>query len=196
MSEALLPFAVSGALSGLGSYFGGQAAANASTKAANQANQRWNQALGYDMPYIQAGQAANNLYGNAVGTNGSTAQQQYYQNFQNDPGFQSEVNYGNKQIAAQAASQGQNLSGNTMTALQGYGQTMLSNEYQTRLNDLFREANIGATSANTALNSSTGASNVVSSAMQNAGTATGNSYQAIGNQGANTTNNLGQYYYG
>ena len=190
----------SGAVAGAGSYFGVQAAANAANNATNATNARFNQAVGYEQPYMQAGSNALNLYGNAVGSNGSAAQASYYKNFQNDPGFQSEVNYGQNQISAQAAAQGQNLSGNTLTGLQGYGQTMLSNEYQTRLNDLMQEAGLGGNAANTVTGASTGASTNATNSTLAAGSALGGSLSGAGNSASNALNQSNiaatKYYYG
>jgi hypothetical protein len=196
MSEALLPMLGAGLLSGAGSYFGGQAAANASTAAADQANNRYNQALGYAQPYIQGGTNALHQYNNAIGVNGSGAQSDYFNNFQNDPGFQSSVNYGLDQIAARNAAQGMGNSGNTQAALQDWSQHSLSGEYQTRLDNLFRESQTGANSANAALGASTGASNVVSNALTSSGNALGNSYSALGKTGNTTLTNMNDYYYG
>jgi hypothetical protein len=155
MAEAALPILLGGAASALGNYFGAQTAANAAKQSAALQQQRFNQAVGYEQPFMQAGQNALNLYNNATGVNGAAAQQAYYNSFQNDPGFQASVNYGLQQIGAQNAAQGMGLSGNALAALQNYSQNALSQQYQTRLQDLFQGAQLGANSANALTSAST-----------------------------------------
>src|SRR5271166_3152208 len=128
MAEAAIPILLGGAASALGSYFGAQATANAAKQSAALQQQRFNQVVGYEQPYMQSGQNALNLYDNAIGANGSAAQQSYYNNFQNDPGFQASTNYGLQQIQAQNAAQGIGLSGNLLAALQSYSQNALSQQ--------------------------------------------------------------------
>ena len=111
MAEAALPILVGGAASALGNYFGAQSMANAAQQSAALQQQRFNQAVSYEQPFMQGGQNSLNLYNNATGVNGAAAQQAYYSNFQNDPGFQSGVNYGLQQIQAQNAAQGMGLVG-------------------------------------------------------------------------------------
>jgi len=126
MAEAALPILIGGAASALGNYFGAQSMANAAQQAANLQQQRFNQAVSYEQPFMQSGQNSLNLYNNATGANGTAAQQSYYNNFQNDPGFQASVNYGLQQVQAQNAAQGMGLSGNALAALQSYSQNALS----------------------------------------------------------------------
>ena len=105
MAEAALPILIGGAASALGNYFGAQTTANAANQAAALQQQRFNQAVGYQQPFIQGGQNALNHYYNATGVNGVQAEQSYYNNFQNDPGFQASVNYVLQQIQASSARQ-------------------------------------------------------------------------------------------
>ncbi len=196
MAEAALPFLIGGAASGLGSYFGAQASANAARQAAALQQQRFNQAVGYEQPFMQSGQNALNIYNNATGVNGGAAQQAYYNDFQNDPGFQASVNYGLQQIQAQNAAQGMGLSGNTLAALQDYSQHALSQEYQTRLDDLFRAAQLGANSANALASASTGSANTQGNFNAAAGQAQGAGIAGIGSGISGASNTLANYYYG
>ena len=86
MAEAALPVLLGGAASALSNYFGAQTAANAAKQSAALQQQRFNQAVGFQQPFMQAGQNALNMYNNATGVNGAAAQQAYYNSFQNDPG--------------------------------------------------------------------------------------------------------------
>jgi hypothetical protein len=196
MAEAALPILIGGAASGLGSYFGAQTAANAAKQAAALQQQRFNQAISFEQPFMQSGQNALNLYNNAIGVNGAGAQASYYNNFQNDPGFQASVNYGLQQIQAQNAAQGLGLSGNTLAALQDYSQQSLSQEYQTRLSDLFQGAQLGANAANALASASTG-----SGAAQGNFNAAAGQYQSAGLSGlgsglSGAANGYANYYYG
>ena len=196
MAEAAIPALLGGAVSAAGSYLGAQTSANALKQTAALQQQRYNQAVSYEQPYLTSGTNALASYNNAVGTNGTAAQQAYYNNFQNDPGYQATVNYGLQQIQAQQAAQGMGLSGNALAALQDYSQKSLSSEYQTRLQDLFQEAQLGQNSANAL--TSAAMSSASSSASTNAlmaqymGSSLSNSANALSSAAGNYSN----YYYG
>ena len=196
MAEAALPILVGGAASALGNYFGAQTAANATQQSAALQQQRFNQAVGYEQPFMQSGQNALNIYDNALGVNGSAAQQAYYNNFQNNPGFQAGVNYGLQQIQAQNASQGMGLSGNTLAALQNYSQNALSQQYQTNLQDLFQGAQLGANSANALASASTSSGSSQANSNNLAGQYLGASLSNAGSALSGAANNYANYYYG
>ncbi len=196
MAEAALPILIGGAASAAGNYFGAQAMANAAQQSAALQQQRFNQAVGYEQPYMQSGQNSLNQYNNATGANGAAAEQAYYNNFQNDPGFQAGVNYGLQQIQAQNAAQGMGLSGNDLAALQSYSQNALSQEYQTRLGDLFQAGQLGANSANALAAASTSSGTAQGNYNLAAGQAQGNSISGLGSGIAGATNNFANYYYG
>jgi len=196
MTEAALPILIGGAASALGNYFGAQSVANAASQSAALQQQRFNQAVSYEQPFMQSGQNALNLYNNATGVNGAAAQQAYYNNFQNDPGFQSAVNYGLQQIQAQNAAQGMGLSGNTLAALQSYSQNALSQEYQTRLSDLFQAAQLGANSANTLASASTSSGTAQGNFNVAAGQYQGAGLSGLGSGISGAANSYANYYYG
>lgn len=196
MAEATLPLLLGGAASALGNYFGAQTAADAARQSAALQQQRFNQAAGYQQPFMQSGQNALNIYNNATGVNGSAAQQSYYNNFQNDPGFQAGVNYGLAQIQAQNAAQGMGLSGNTLAALQDYSQRALSQDYQTRLDDLFRTAQLGANSANALTSASTSSGSTQGNYNLASGQNLGTGLSNTGNALSGTASNYANYYYG
>jgi hypothetical protein len=196
MAEAALPILIGGAASALGNYFGAQSMANAAKQSAALQQQRFNQAVGYEQPFMQSGQNALNLYNNATGANGSAAQQSYYSNFQNDPGFQSGVNYGLQQIQAQNAAQGMGLSGNALAALQDYSQKSLAQEYQTRLGDLFQSAQLGANSANALAGASTSSGTAQANYNLAAGQAQSTALSGVGSGVSSAATNYANYYYG
>jgi hypothetical protein len=196
MAEAALPVLLGGAASALGTYAGAQTSANAARQSAALQQQRFNQAASYQQPYIESGQNALNQYYNATGVNGAAPQQAYYASFQNDPGFQSSVNYGLEQIQASNAAKGMGLSGNTLAALQDYSQHALSQEYQARLADLLKGAQLGASSANALTSAATSSAatqgNYNLQSGQYLGTGLANSLNAL----AGAANNYATYYYG
>ena len=196
MAEAALPILIGGAASALGNYFGAQSAANAARQAAALRQQRFNQAVSYEQPFLQGGQNALNIYNDATGVNGAAAQQAYYNNFQNDPGFQSAVNYGLQQIQAQNAAQGMGLSGNTLAALQDYSQRTLSDQYRARLGDLLQSAQLGANSANALASASTSSGTAQGNFNVAAGQYQGAGFSGLGAGLSSAANNYANYYYG
>jgi hypothetical protein len=196
MAEAALPALIGGAASALGNYFGAQTLANAAQQSAALQQQRFNQAIGFQQPYMQAGQNALNVYNNATGVNGAAAEQAYYNNFQNDPGFQASVNYGLQQLQAQGAAQGMGLSGNTLAALQNYSQQALSQEYQTRLQDIFQSAQLGANAANSLTSASTASGAQQGNFNLAAGQGQAGAISGVGSGISGAANNYGNYYYG
>ncbi|MBI4723920.1 MAG: hypothetical protein HY765_02645 [Rhodomicrobium sp.] len=196
MAEAALPALIGGTASAAGNYFGAQSAANAAKQSAALQQRRFNQAVSYQQPFIQSGHNALNLYNNATGVNGTAGQQLYYNNFQNDPGFQASVNYGLQQIEARNAAQGMGLSGNTIAALQDYSQRALSQAYQTRLDNLFREAQLGAGSASSLTSASTSSGTAQGNFNLAAGQLQGSGISGLGTGISNAANSYAKYYYG
>ena len=120
---------------------GEQAAQNA----ANAQVTGYKNAICLQQPIMQQGLAANTLYGNAVGANCQQAQQTYYNNFQNDPGYLATLNQGIRAVqqgglgiggASGGAGTGQYNSGGTLKALMGWGQQQQEGQYLNRLNQL------------------------------------------------------------
>ncbi len=196
MTEAAIPLAIGTGASALGNYLGSQASAGAARDAAKLQQHRFDQASANQQPFIQGGQNALNQYNNALGVNGGGAQQSYYESFKNDPGFQSSVNYGLQQIEASNAARGLTSSGNTLAALQDYSQRALGQQYQSHLDNLFRESQIGSGSANALTTASTASAN-----NQGNYTALAGQYDAAGlsKAGANLqtgAKDFSTYYYG
>lgn len=92
--------------------------------------------LGFLNPYIAGGNQARELYENAVGVNGQPAQQGYFDTFQNDPGFQAEVDYSLGQVQDSAAGRGSLYSGRTLAALGDRAQMHQRSAFNERLDRL------------------------------------------------------------
>lgn len=139
------------AISGLGSLFGSSqankqqqaalAAAQAQLKTSHDA--ALSARTGYldkssaeYQPIIAAGDSARTMYGNATGTNGADAQRAYYQNFQNDPGFQAEVDAGLRTIDRGAAARSGLAGGSHLAALEQYGQRQQRDAFDRRMSQM------------------------------------------------------------
>jgi len=196
MAEAAIPALLGGATSAAASYVGAQTTAKAAKQAATLQQQRYEQAVSYQQPYLQSGTNALTAYNNATGTNGTDAQSAYYQSFQSDPGFQSSVNYGTQQIEASAAAKGMGLSGNTLAALQDYSQKSLSDAYQTRLNNLYKTATLGANAANALTSAATSSASSTSSTLLSAASTEASALTSAVNALTGSAKTLASYYYG
>ena len=99
-------------------------------------------ALGVLSPYNTGGGQQTNeadlLYRTAVGLNGLGKQSGYFDNFQNDPGFQAEVDYGLDQVQGSKAASGSLYSGRTLGALADRAQIHQRGAFQDRLGHLSR----------------------------------------------------------
>lgn len=89
----------------------------------------------YD-PYITQGLDASQLYGNAIGLNGLDEQQGFYDNFQNDPGFQASLDQALNSVERSASARGGLFSGRTQKSLFDNAQSAQLGAYQNRLSHL------------------------------------------------------------
>lgn len=88
-----------------------------------------NQAVaGYD-PYVKAGAAATAMNANALGLNGASGNEAATGAFQAGPGYQFAMDQGTNAALRGASAAGMLNSGNTLTALTGYGQGLANQEY-------------------------------------------------------------------
>jgi hypothetical protein len=187
--------AAGGAL--IGGYFSGQASQNAANTQASAADRasavsqaQYDQTRADQAPYRQAG------YGALGGM-----QQDYYgknfsmDDFKADPGYQFNLDEGNKAINAAASARGMSNSGATMKALTAYGANMANQQYgaaydrynndkTTTFNRLASLAGLGQTA-----NTQTGAAGMNNSnAIANNTMSAANAQSAAMMAGANATN--------
>jgi hypothetical protein len=184
---------VGGAVSGLLGYLGAGRAADASRHAAELQNQRWQQAYSDSSPYRTGGTNALNQYNTATGQNGAEAQNQWASGLSSDPNFAASTKYGLDSLQARLAAQGMGLSGNEAAGLHDYSQKNLLNFEQQSLDNLFREANLGAGVTNQSMASSTSSANNQGNSLIQAGNAEGQQYTSLAN---GMTGGLKNYYYG
>lgn len=89
-------------------------------------------------PFVQSGNDATELYRTYLGLNGRPRQADAFQNYQTDPGFQAEVDYGLDQTQRSAAARGSMASGRTLAALMDRSQIHLRGAHQNRMSRLER----------------------------------------------------------
>jgi hypothetical protein len=134
-------------------------AANKQIKAANQAQgaitDSYNKAQTYQQPYFNAGQQglaqmqAGDYGVNAPGVYQSGEQQPQYTadqfNFQQDPGYQFQLQQGQDAALGSAAGRGAGLSGSTLKALAKYGTGLANQSYGDSFNRYMqgRQQNLG-----------------------------------------------------
>jgi hypothetical protein len=140
-------------IGGLSSKSAADTQANAANRAADLQKQQYDQTRADQEPWRQAGV-------NALGKLSSGDVMGYM-----DPSYQFRLNEGLKAIRNRAGSQGQIFSGNTLKGLEGYGQSMASQEYNNAFNRLGTLAGFGtnanATNATAGQNYATGAGNMI-----------------------------------
>ena len=118
----------------------GQIAAKGAKKAGNTAAQGYTKANTYLTPYAgtptSGSMGAQNQFLTGIGANGVPAQQSFYNNFQNDPGYNATLQAGIGAAEQGGAGTGAFNSGGTLKALMAFGQRQQQEQFQTRLNYL------------------------------------------------------------
>lgn len=95
-----------------------------------------NHAIDAYSPYAKTGQAANSMYANALGLNGAGGNTAATNAFQAGPGYQFALDQGTQAALRGASAGGMLNSGNTLTALAGFGQGLANQEYGSWLDRL------------------------------------------------------------
>jgi hypothetical protein len=95
-----------------------------------------NSAIGAYQPWVTSGTAANTMYSNALGLNGADGNTAATDAFQTGPGYQFALDQGTQAALRGASAAGMLNSGNTLTALTGYGQGLANQEYGSWLDRL------------------------------------------------------------
>lgn len=117
------------------SIYGANKAASASSKAAKGVDRRFQETKEMLAPYTGAGENALKQYETAVGLRGRDAQQQFYDEFQHDPGFETSLNNALSETMKRYSILG-NTGGNLANALLKTGQNAIYSQYQNRLSQL------------------------------------------------------------
>lgn len=114
----------------------GQAIMGGSASQSQSNNQAYPYLQGALSPQVaQSGQASTQM-GNMLGLNGTQAQNQGFQNFQNSTGYQFGLNQGLGSITGNAATSGLLNSGGTLKAMDTYGQNYANTQYGNYMSQL------------------------------------------------------------
>lgn len=106
-----------------------------------------NSAIGAYQPWVDSGTQANSMYSNALGLNGADGNAAATGAFQAGPGYQFALDQGTQAALRGASASGMLNSGNTLTALAGYGQGLANQEYGSWLDRLNGASNQGMQAA-------------------------------------------------
>ena len=192
---------VGAAVSATGSIIGGSMAADATEEAAQKQVEAQQEALAQQerltAPYRGLGESAIPSYQALLGI-GPQGQrlspQQITQQLTQMPGYQFQLSQGLDATKRQAAAMGLGLSGNTLQALNKYGQGLASTSYQTQLENLLNPIKVGQASASNqaAAAGQTGAnlSNIYGAQGQNQANIALGTVQGVTNAIGGAANNL------
>lgn len=95
-----------------------------------------NSAVSAYQPWVDTGTGANALYADALGLNGSEGNARATGAFQTGPGYDFALDQGTKAALRGSSAAGMLNSGNTLTALEGYGQGLANQEFGSWLDRL------------------------------------------------------------
>lgn len=116
-------------------------------RATQQGERFYGDAQGRLDQYAQGGRDADGQIRNALGLNGREQQRGYYDNFQNDPGFEAEMRGGVRALDHSATARGGLYSGAAMRGVAQYGQQQQGNAYRNRLGSLMQYGQQGQQAA-------------------------------------------------
>ena len=175
----------------LSNLFGIDDAKAAATNAANQnrtvANRAYAAAQDLQNPFYTQGVTANNFYGNALGLNGTGAQQDFYNNYVQGPDVAFRMQRGIDAIDnSSAARTGGVNSGGLLKRLNEFGQGVATQDLTNYLQRLAGQSAQGQTAANTLTGSAYNTAGLVS----NANTAEGNAIANASLAGGSILSNL------
>lgn len=125
----------SAAIGAAGSIIGGNKAAKGAKQAARVQQQQFAETKELLSPYTQTGQNALEQYETAIGLRGREGQQQFYDDFQYDPGFETSLNNALSETMKRYSILG-NTGGGLANALLKTGQNVMYQQYQNRLSQL------------------------------------------------------------
>lgn len=118
-------------------------------------------ALGYLDPYVQGGGRANALYLDYLGANGPEAQRAAFSAFQNDPGYQQQLQAGINALDGSATARGGLYSGAAMKGVANYGQQFQRQAFNDRMGQLGGAAGQGMQAAGGAAGIASGTGNAL-----------------------------------
>jgi hypothetical protein len=170
------------------SIFGANQAADAQKKSAKLQAKQFAETKELIKPYTDAGAGAVDAYKSGIGLNGVDKQTEFYNNFQNDPGFEAATNYATRGIENLNSIKGRGLGGNLIAGASDYLQKNMLDAYRTRLSQIGGLVDTGRSAASTL-----GTLGQQSAAAQGANLANAGYYQGAGLINAANGINQGLY---
>lgn len=171
-------------------------AAHAQESAANTASQTeqnmFNQAAGYDQPFIQGGQQAYSTLNNLLGVNGNS--QSIQDTLNNLPGYQFTLGQGLKSTQNGYASRGLADSGGALKGAANYATGLAQANYGNYVTGLQNSATTGANAASSLGNQAVQTGSNIGSNIIGAGNASAAASNATGSSVNNGLNNISSYY--
>lgn len=126
-----------------------------------------NSAIGAYQPWVDSGVAANKMYDNALGLNGSDGNAAATGAFQAGPGYQFAMDQGTQAALRGASAGGMLNSGNTLAALTQFGQGLADQEFGSWLNRLSGQSGQGLQAAGGQASSYGGLANLYQTGTNN-----------------------------
>jgi hypothetical protein len=170
---------VGGAIGAVTNIIAGNKAADAQKDAARVNRKQFAETKELLSPYTNVGPEALDMYKTGVGLNGAARQTEYFNNFQNDPGFKAAEAHATRGIENSNALRGRGYGGNVIAGLGDYLQKNMLGAYQQRQSQLGGLVDTGRQAAQ-----SLGGLGAQSAATQGQHLANAGYYQGAGIAGA------------
>ena len=144
-------------------------------------------------PFVTAGTGALGTYQDSLGLNGAAGTARAVNAFQTAPGYQFQLQEGQKALERSAAARGNLFSGATGKGLIRYGQGVANQAYGTYQDRLSGLATLGENAGAQTGSIGLGYANNVSNALNNQGAAQASGYIGSANAWNNALNNIAQF---
>jgi hypothetical protein len=174
------------------SLYGGSQAAKGQKAAAKAQSKQYQETKQMLSPYTMAGENALGKYNTALGLEGREKQQQFYDEFEHDPGWEAANKAGADTVDDRYRLSGSS-GGNMRAALYDYGQRNLLSAYQTRLSQLGGLVDTGRSAASALAGFGQQSAQAQGGYLANAGLLQGQGITGAGNAIAGGASNYGQH---
>ena len=144
-------------------------------------------------PYVQAGYGGLSAYQDTLGLNGAAGTARAVNAFQTAPGYQFQLQEGQKALERSAAARGNLFSGATGKGLIRYGQGVANQAYGTYQDRLSGLATLGENAGAQTGSIGLGYANNISNALNNQGAAQASGYIGSANAWSGALNGLAQF---
>jgi len=172
--------------------YGASKAAKGAKAAANVQAKQYAETKAMLSPYTSAGESALGKYNTAVGLNGREQQQQFYDEFEHDPGWEAANKAGADTVDDRYRLSGSS-GGNVRAALYDYGQRNMLSAYNTRLSQLGGLVDTGRSAASSLAGYGQQSAQAQGNLLSNAGMLQGQGITGAGNAIAGGLGNLANY---